>query len=85
MLNSGEHEMYTEGLKKPKKRKLLFFEPRTFLVFFIKSVKSAGNGTLPLSIPKTGVFIDNGHHQLRIRDLIFFARGVPTNILSVHI
>ena len=42
-------------------------------------VKLAGNNTLPLSIPNTSVFIDNGHHQLRIRDLLFFARGVPTN------
>ena len=28
---------------------------------------------------KTGVFTDNGHQQIRIRDLLFFARGVPTN------
>ena len=34
-------------------------------------VESAGNDTLPLSIHNTGVFIDNGHHQLRIRDLLF--------------
>ena len=33
--------------------------------------ESAGNDTLPLSIHNTGVFIDNGHHQLRIRDLLF--------------
>ena len=32
----------------------------------------AENDTLPLSIPKTDVFIDNGHRQLRIRDLLFF-------------
>ena len=32
-----------------------------------------------ISIPKTGVFVANGHHQLRISGLLFFARGVPTN------
>ena len=57
---------------------------------FLKHVKLAGNDTLPLYIPKTDVFIDNGNHQLRTRDLLFFARGVPTismkkNILSFHI
>ena len=40
-------------------------------------MKSAGNDTLPLSIPKTGVFIDNGHHQLRIRDLLFLHVASP--------
>ena len=49
-------------------------------IFSLRSqVKLAGNDTLSLSIPKTSVFIDNGRHQLLIRDLLFFARGVPTN------
>ena len=26
---------------------------------------------MPISIPETGVFIVNGHHQLRIHDLLF--------------
>ena len=57
--------------------KIVIFEPRIFLVFLNKSNRL--ETTLPLSIPKTGVFIDNGHYQLRIRDLLLFARGVPTN------
>ena len=52
-------------------------------------VKSVGNDTLPLSIPKTGVFIDNGHHQLRVRDLLFLHvrphKSMKQNILSFHI
>ena len=32
---------------------------------------------MPLSIPKTGGFIDNGHHQLRIRDLLFLGVASP--------
>ena len=37
---------------------------------YFNKLKSAGNDTLPLSAPKTGVFIDNDHHQLRIRDFL---------------
>ena len=63
-----------KDFKNAKTENNYFLNPEQFCL--LKQVKSAGNDTLPLSIPKTGVFTDDGHHQLRIRDLLFFARGV---------
>ena len=66
-----------KDFKNTKNENYYFLNPEHVKYSF--TIKSAGNDTLHLSIPKTGIFIDNGHHQLRIRDLLFFAHGVPTN------
>ena len=63
--------LHWRTLKTQKKMNIIIFLTQNILSI-IQQVKSAGNDTPPLSIPKTGVFIDNDHHQLRICDLLFF-------------
>ena len=55
--------------KLTQKIKIIIFWTQNIFSLLLQ-VKSAGNDPLPLSIPRTSIFIDNGHHQLRIRDLL---------------
>ena len=58
---------------------IVVFPDHTHLLFLVIFKKlNRLETTLCLSIPYT-IFMDNGHHQLRILDLLFFARGFHTN------
>ena len=68
-------KIHWRTLKTQKMKIIVFWTQNIFSLLF--QVKSAWNDTLPLSIHNTGVFIDNGHHQLLIRDLLFLHVASP--------
>ena len=70
-----------------QKVKIIIFETKTFLVFFNKLNRL--ETTLCLYLKPMFFFIDNGHHQLRICDLLFCTwrphDSMKQYILSLHI